>query len=262
MKFFLTFSIFICVILYFIFVDKEVADDISEKKISTKFENNVTNKTQNEISNKQVALSNIITPQDLKNERAKYPDGVKLVSLYTANLSNEQRLRLKEDFENLNKYGNFNKNKLGNEFKGIKKYRKNINKNYPLSFTPIENEFLENNFNLTGKYASGVFSQDSGFDSYTRLFENKNTKQIVELTEMYLNPKNNTMIEVFKESFNHNINGVNLTFQEIPVGNTKVYTVDFVSNQKMYSLSTIKVDKKDVENLIFSLIEESNNFKN
>ena len=151
---------------------------------------------------------------------------------------------------------------MGNEFKGIKKYRKNIDKDYPLSFVPTENDFLENNFQLTGKYASGAFSQESGFNSYTRLFENSETKQKVELTEMYLNPTNHTMIEVFKESFNKKINGLDLTFQEIPVGNTTVYTVDFANNQKMYSLSTIRVEKREVESLVFSLIEASKNFEN
>lgn len=65
----------------------------------------------------------------------------------------------------------------------------------------------------------------------------------IELTEMYLNPKNHSMIKVFKESFN-NINGLDLTFQKIPVRNTTVYMVDFVNNQKMYSLSTIRVKRK------------------
>jgi len=255
--------LFLIIISFYSLIEKLISDDNLENKRPTKSENIITNEVEVKSLKKiGVASSNIVTPQDLREERIKYPSGIKVLALHEADLSDQTREKLKQDFDNLHKYGNFNQNKLGNEFKGIKKYRKNIDKDYPLSFFPTENDFLEKNFKLTGKYASGAFSQKYGFNSYTRLFENNETKQKVELTEMYLNPKNHTMIEVFKESFNKTINGLDLTFQEIPVGNTTVYTVDFANNQKMYSLSTIRVEKRDVENLVFSLIEASKNFEN
>lgn len=255
--------LFLIIISLYFLIEKVISDDDLENKRPLKPENIITNEVEAKSLKKiDVASSNIVTPQDLREERAKYPSGIKVLALHEANLSDQTREKLKKDFDNLHKYRNFNQNKLGNEFKGIKKYRKNIDKDYPLSFVPTENDFLENNFQLTGKYASGAFSQESGFNSYTRLFENSETKQKVELTEMYLNPTNHTMIEVFKESFNKKINGLDLTFQEIPVGNTTVYTVDFANNQKMYSLSTIRVEKREVESLVFSLIEASKNFEN
>lgn len=248
---------------FYFLIEKLISDDYLKKNLPNKPENLTTNEVEVK-SLKKIGFSSISPGsfQDHKDERAKYPGGIKVMALHEADLSDQTREQLKQKFNNLHHYGNFNQNKLGNEFKGIKKYRKNIDKDYPLSFFPTENEFLEKNFNLTGKYASGAFSQESGFNSYTRLFENNETKQKIELTEIYLNPKTHTMIKVFKESFNKNINGLNLTFQEIPVGNTTVYTVDFANNQKKYSLSTIRVEKKEVENLVFSLIEVSKDFKN
>lgn len=252
--------IVIVIVLYLISGGKEIFDDSSKKNLPTKVENTIVNEVESKSLNTEgISSSDLITPQDLKNERAKYPSGIKITTLDEANLSDKTRTLLKQKFDNLHKYGNFNANKLAGEFKHIKKYKKNINKDYPLSFVPTENEFLEKNFNLTGKYASGAYSKGVGFNSYTRLFENKETLQKVELTEMYLNPKTHSLIEVYKESFNEKINGLDLTFQEIPVGNTTVFTVDFFNNQKMFSLSTIRVQKEDVEDLVSSLITQSNN---
>lgn len=243
---------------------KNVSEDTSKETVLIpKDKNMVVNDVESNFSNKEKFVSdNFITPEDIKKERAKYPSGIKIISLDESNASDQNKAMLKRKFNNLKKYGNYNSDKLGSEFKHIKKYRNNIGKDYPLSFTPVENEYLESNFNLTGKFASGVYSKGMGFNSYTRLFENKENGQKVELTEMYLNPKTHSFVEVYKESFNKRIDGLDLTFQEIPVGNTTVYTVDFFNNQKMYSLSTIKVEKKDVESLVISLIRESNNFRN
>lgn len=254
---------FFTIVGFCFLIEKVISDDDLENKSPTKSENIITNEVEVKSLKKiGVASSNIVTPQDLREERTKYPTGIKVLALHEADLSDQIREQLKQKFHNLHKYGNFNENKISNEFKNIGKYKKNRNKDYPLSFVPTENEFLENNFDLTGKYASGAYSRGIGFNSYTRLFENKDTRQKIELTEMYLNPKTYSLIEVYKESFNRKINGLDLTFQEIPVGNTTVYTVDFSNNQKMYSLSTIRVEKKDVENLVFSLIEASKNFEN
>lgn len=247
-------------ILYLFLREKDISDDVPDDKLVTKVNNSVVNKVESEkISTGGSSSTRVLTPQELRDERAKYPNGIKIISLDEANLSDQNRDLLKQKFENLHKYGNFNQNKLGGEFRSIKKYKKNIDKDYPLSFVPTENEFLEKNFKLIGKYASGAYSKGDGFNSYTRLFENKDKMQKVELTEMYLNPKTHSLIEVYKESFNKNIDGLDLTFQEIPIGNNTVFTVDFFNNQKMYSLSTISVEKKDVENLVLSLIRESNN---
>lgn len=262
MKKILLFLFVIVLSLYFILKEKGRAIDTEEKKLPINAENkNVNDAEVKSVNNIGFLSSSSSVFKDHKDEVAKYSNGIKIISLNEADLSNTNRELLKQKFNNLHKYGNFNENKISNEFKNIGKYKKNINKNYPLSFVPTENEFLENNFNLTGKYASGAYSRGVGFNSYTRLFENKDTRQKIELTEMYLNPKTYSLIEIYKESFNKNINGLDLTFQEIPVGDTTVFTVDFATNQKKYSLSTIRVEKKDVENLVFSLIQESNNFR-
>lgn len=257
------FTFILIIGLYFTLQDKEISNENLENNLSSKTDNVVINDVKvNSSSKVEFSSSNFKGFEERKNERDKYPNGIKVTSLDEENLSEERRSILEQKFSNLHKYGNFNQNKLAGEFKNIKKYRRNIDKNYPLSFIPTKNEFLENNFDLTGKYASGSYSKESGFNSYTQLFENKDTKQKIELTEMYLNPKYHTLVKVYKESFNKRINGLDLNFQEIPVGDTNVYTVHLYNNQKMYSLSTIRVDKKDVENLVFSLIEESNQFTN
>lgn len=262
MKKILLFLLIIFLSLYFILKEKGGDINAEEKNLLIKPENKNLNEAEiKSVNDIGFSSSSSSAFKDHKDELAKYSNGIKIMSLNESDLSNTNRELLKQKFDNLHKYGNFNKNKIGNEFKNIKKYKNNIDKDYPLSFVATENEFLENNFDLTGKYASGAYSRGTGFNSYTRLFENKATLQKIELTEMYLNPKTYSLIEVYKESFNRNINGLDLTFQEIPVGDTKVFTVDFATNQKKYSLSTIRLEKKDVENLVFSLIQESNNFR-
>lgn len=256
-------SIVIALVLYFTLGKDEVSYDNLENDSTTKAENRIEVGEDSKALNKnEILVSNSLTPQDIRNERAKYPNGIKVTSLDKSRLSDQNKAILKQKFDNLHKYGSFNENKLSGEFRHVKKYKRNINKDYPLSFTPTKNKFLEENFNLTGKYASGAYSKGVGFNSYTRLFENKKKLQTIELTEMYLNPKNYSLIEVYEESFNKKIGGLDLTFQEIPIGNTTAFTIDFFNNQKMYSLSTMRVPKKDVEDLVYSLIEESNKFTN
>lgn len=203
-----------------------------------------------------------LTFEEVEKLRLENSSGIIISDLEEADISEKSKKILRDKFNNLKQYGNFNKNKLSTEFKNISQYRKYVDLNKPLSFAPTKIDFLENQFDLTGKYYSGAYAKEIGYDSYTRLYENQKTGQKIELVETYLNPKNNSTVQRFTQSFNKNLDGVNLTWQEIPVGNTTVYSVDFANNQKDFSLSTIRVEKKDVENLVLSLIRESNNFRN
>lgn len=205
---------------------------------------------------------NDLSLDEIKALREKYPSGIIISDLDKTDISEETKKGLREKFNNLKQYGNFNKNQLGSEFKNIALFRKYVDVNKPLSFQPTKNDFLDSQFNLTGKYYSGSYNEESGYNSYTRLYENPSTKQKIELVETYLNPKNHSTVQRFTESFNKNIDGIDLTWQEIPVGDTTVFSVDFANNQKDFSLSTIRVEKKEVENLVLSLIRESYKFKN
>ncbi len=153
---------------------------------------------------------------DMSELRKNYPDGVRYLNIDSSDLSLEQKEMFKKDFENLAKYGSFDGNAPDqNEFKeeDLAKLRKMINKQEVLSFSPIEeSRFVPNDLKMTGKYYSGTYNEKQGFDSYTRLYENASNGKKIEVSEMYLNPSNNTVLDVFKESRNTELDGVSMTW--------------------------------------------------
>lgn len=196
---------------------------------------------------------------DMAELRKKYPDGVRYLDLNKADLSTEQRSMLKKDFENLAKFGSFDGNAPDqNEFKedDLIKLRKMLNEKEKLSFSPLEeNRFVPNDLKMTGKYYSGTYNEKEGYDSYTRLYENTSNKNKVEVSEMYLNPSNNTVLDVFKESRNADLEGVSMTWQKKPNATGDNYTADFVINQKKYSISSVGYSELETKQIISNLIK-------
>lgn len=195
---------------------------------------------------------------DIKKFTADHPSGIIISSLEMTDLPEDTKNLLREKFATLKKYGNFSKNKRTHEFKNINTYRKYVDLNRPLAFKPTTNEYLEKNFDLTGKYFSGSYSSEEGHDSYTRLYENPLNGQKIELVETYLNPKNNSTIQIFTEALNKNINHVGISWEALPFERDMIYSASFATNQRHFSLSTFRLNQADVEKLIFSIIEALN----
>lgn len=203
--------------------------------------------------------------QDMAELRKMYPEGVRYLNIDHADLSPELKLMLKKDFENLAKYGSFDGNAADqNEFKeeDLEKLRKMLNKQEKLSFSPIgERQFVPKDLKQTGKYYSGTYNEKEGFDSYTRLYESAANGNKVEVSEMYLNPRNNTVLDVFKESRNADLDGVSMTWQTKPnaTGSDPAnnYTADFVINQKKYSISTAGYSEAEARQIVSNLIQAS-----
>lgn len=72
---------------------------------------------------------------------------------------------------------------------------------------------------------------------------------------MYLNPSNNTVLDVFKESRNTELDGVSMTWQTKPNSTGNDYTADFVINQRKYSISTTGYSEAESKQIVSNLIK-------
>lgn len=263
--------IFIIVILgTIVFALKpEIALSSTENKINQKNENGYGEKLEKSSvfseDNKSINSAESMTTSikddsfsDMVELRKIYPEGVRYLNINEADLSTEQKAMLKKDFANLAKYGSFDGNAPDqNEFKeeDLKKLRKMLNKQEKLSFLPVEeNSFVPMDLKMTGKYYSGTFNEKEGFDSYTRLYESDSNGNKIEFSEMYLNPSNNTVLDVFKESRNTDLEGVSMTWQTKPNASGNNYTADFVINQKKFSISSVGYSEAEAKQIVSNLI--------
>lgn len=263
--------IFIIVILgTIVFALKpKIATSSTENKINQKNENGYGEKLEKSSilseDNKSINSAESMTTSikddsfsDMVELRKMYPEGVRYLNINEADLSTEQKAMLKKDFANLAKYGSFDGNAPDqNEFKeeDLKKLRKMLNKQEKLSFLPVEeNSFVPMDLKMTGKYYSGTFNEKEGFDSYTRLYESDSNGNKIEFSEMYLNPSNNTVLDVFKESRNTDLEGVSMTWQTKPNASGNNYTADFVINQKKFSISSVGYSEAEAKQIVSNLI--------
>ena len=118
-----------------------------------------------------------------------------------------------------------------------------------------ENRFVPTDLKLTGQYYSGTYNEKEGFDAYTRLYESTANGKKIEVSEMYLNPSNNTVLDVFKESRNTELDGVSMTWQTKPNSTGNNYTADFVINQRKYSISTAGYSESESKQIVSNLIK-------
>ncbi|MDC4689222.1 hypothetical protein OHV80_17620, partial [Acinetobacter baumannii] len=97
---------------------------------------------------------------------------------------------------------------------------------------------------------SGAINEGK-YNSLYRLYENQDGSTKFEITEMYLNPNNSAIVEVFQESLNHNVNNVPMTIETLRTENGKdIYNVHFNYNDRYYSLSTENMTRAQVENIL------------
>ncbi|MEN8927065.1 hypothetical protein ABF359_17335, partial [Acinetobacter baumannii] len=194
--------------------------------------------------------SSLILNSDLKALREKYPDGVLYIKLSESKLTKAQRDALAKEFDNLNRYGSFSGGKITNEFSNLDKKRAALQEEKSLDFKPTNTDSLVPDLKLSGKWYSGAINEGK-YNSLYRLYENQDGSTKFEITEMYLNPNNSAIVEVFQESLNHNVNNVPMTFETLRTENGKdIYNVHFNYNDRYYSLSTENMTRAQVENIL------------
>lgn len=196
--------------------------------------------------------------EDFSGLREKFPEGVRLLSLKDSDLPAAAKEVLQKKFDNLNQYGNMSAGKVTNEFQNLDKFRGMLSKNEKLAFQPLDSQyFVPSDLKLTGKYYSGVHDEVEGYNSYYRLFEGADGRKI-EVNEMYLNPKNNTVVDVFSESLNKNISGKPMTWQAVPTENGTLYSADFIQDGKMFSVSSMSLSESEMQNVVSNIINNAN----
>ncbi|ENW81283.1 hypothetical protein F909_02574 [Acinetobacter sp. ANC 3929] len=228
---------------------------ISEKPLASNFEELSNEKaiSKSKIEGSSSDGSSILAfDSDLKSLREKYPDGVMYTKLSESKLSKVQKEALAKDFDNLNRYGSFSGGKVTNEFSHLDKKRAALKEDKPLDFKPTNTDLLVKNMELTGKWYSGAIN-DGKYNSLYRLYESQDGRKF-EITEMYLNPDNSSIIEVFEESLNYNVNNVPMTIETLKSENGKeLYNVHFNHNNRYYSMSTENFNRQQVEKILDSI---------
>ncbi|CAM0818868.1 Uncharacterised protein [Acinetobacter baumannii] len=232
-------------------------DDTNQREKTTSEPAIQNSISSSELPHKNIASSTkvqnddlLIFNSDLKALREKYPDGVIYTKLSESKLNKAQRDALAKEFDNLNRYGSFSGGKITNEFSNLDKKRAALKEEKALDFKPTNTDSLVPDLKLSGKWYSGAINEGK-YNSLYRLYENQDGSTKFEITEMYLNPNNSAIVEVFQESLNHNVNNVPMTIETLRTENGKdIYNVHFNYNDRYYSLSTENMTRAQVENIL------------
>lgn len=196
--------------------------------------------------------------EDFSDLRRKFPDGARLLSLKDSDLPAAAKEALQKKFDNLHQYGNLSADKVTNEFQNLDKFRGMLGKNEKLAFQPLDAQyFVPSDLKFTGKYYSGIHDESDGYNSYYRLYEGSDGRKI-EVNEMYLNPKNNTVVDVFSESLNKTISEKPMTWQAVPTENGTLYSADFIQDGKMFSVSSMSLSESEMQNVVSNIIKNAN----
>lgn len=193
---------------------------------------------------------------DLQNLRKSYPNGVMVLSVNDPMLSPEDKKEVLAQINNLRTYGSLSGGKVTHEFEKIEEKRNNINNIEKTSFQPTNlDNLVDDNLKITGRLYSGAFNKDTGYDSVYRLYENNSGKKL-EATEMYLNPASNAVMQVIKETLNHTISDVPMTFEVLKSQDgSLIYNAQFNLNDKYWSLSGIGYTQASFEQTISKIID-------
>lgn len=192
---------------------------------------------------------------DLTELRKNSDNGVRIVSVNDSDFDAEERQSILEGINNLKIFGSMSGGKITHEFSDLNSKRGKIEQENT-SFKPIDN-ILGKDFEMTSRVYSGAYSQDSGYSSVYRLYENPSSGAKIEFTEIYLDPKNNTVMEVVKETLNRSVNSVPMTFETIETKESgTVHNAQFNVGEKYYSFSTQGISSDSLENILSHVIEK------
>lgn len=202
---------------------------------------------------------NIIKNTDIRkyaNLRTSHPNGVMVLSINDPMFPHEDKKEVLIQINNLRIYGSLSGGKLTHEFENIEEKRNNVNNIEKTSFQPTNlDNLVDDGLKITGRLYSGAFNKDTGYDSVYRLYENNSGKKL-EATEMYLNPASNTVMQVTKETLNHTINNVPMTFEILKnQDGSLIYNAQFNLNNKYWSLSAMGYTQASFEQIISKIID-------
>lgn len=192
---------------------------------------------------------------DLTELRKGSNNGVRVVSVNDSNFDVKERREVLKAVNNLKMLGSMSGGQITHEFSDLNLKRGKIEQE-KTSFEPTDN-ILAREFEMTSRVYSGAYSQDSGYNSVYRLYENSSNGAKIEFTEMYLDPKNNSVMEVVEETLNHSVNNVPMTFETIKTKESgTVYNAQFNVGEKYYSFSTQGISSDNFENILSTVIEK------
>ena len=196
--------------------------------------------------------------EDYSNYVYDEDNPVEIIGAEEANLPLEEKSNLIKKFNNLNKYGSLSGGNITHEFKYSDEYKKELDKvggysnvEQQLAFKPIPlNNYIDSSLVMVGAMSSGTYTENNGFNSVLRSYDNGKGKKI-EVNEMYLNPKNNMSIEVYRESINHYVAGKHpATIERLKddKGNS-IINLSWNSNNRNYMLTGSNINETDLDTL-------------
>lgn len=161
------------------------------------------------------------------------------------------KLEIKEKSINLNSYGSFSKGKISHEFTNTPYYKNRLqelggyeNLKEKLSFKPTDLNTILNDYELIGGDYSGTYTENKGFNSVFRSYQNNNSS--IEINEIALN-KNSDKINFFKENINSYINSSPATIERIDNGN--IYNISWISQDRLYNMSSKGLNEGQVSSI-------------
>lgn len=185
-----------------------------------------------------------INPEKLFQDINSSETSINYVKIDESGLPPFEIESLKQDYENLNRYGSYSGGVITNEFTKSADFKKALEKNggidnilNKLNFVPVDIEnILGNNFKLIGADYSGALNKGK-FNSIFRYYESDDKRKL-EINEMYLNPENNYSIDIYQESINFYLSGIPATLQSLKGNkNQEIYSLDFTIKNRVFSIS-------------------------
>lgn len=216
---------------------------------------NTISKSQVNINEEQISKAPY-EDIDLGTIRERNPHGVVYTTLQNSKIDSKQKDYLKKQFQNLDQLGSFSGGVITHEFSNLDKKREGLKDNKELDFTPsdLQNALPDSNLKLTGKWYSGAIN-DGKYTSLYQLYEDPNNQsKKFEITEMFLDPKNNYVMDIYKESLNYNVNNIPMTIETLKnQQGQEVYNVHFVKEDRYYSLSTQDYSRQQIDAIVNQL---------
>ena len=234
-----------------------VQKNYSELNANSNF-NSFVNQNNKSLEN---GMNNALV-EDYANYSYNQEHPVVVLGVNEANLPPEEKSELLRKFNNLNVYGSLSGGKITHEFKYTQKYKSELEKaggynklEQQLTFKPTPlNNYIDNSLKLVGAVTSGTYTENKGFNSLFRTYDNGNGTKL-EINEMYLNPENNMSVEVYKESINHYIGTYPATIERLKDENgIPITNLSWNTKDRNYMLTASNMNEVELDNLAKNIV--------
>ncbi len=188
---------------------------------------------------------------------------VKIISVYDDVLPKEEKNKLIKYFKNLHTYGSYSAGKITNEFKDTKKYIENLRKSggydemvKKLTFQPFPlKQYIDPSFKLVGAEVSGTYTENKGFNSIFRSYNNFKGKKL-EVNEMLVNRENDMQVEIYQESINHYVGGnIPATIERLTDENgNSIFNLYWSNQNKDYMITGLNFTEVELDNIANQII--------